>query len=124
MYDDSDKYRTNIEKRKKKMSAISIDTIGFKFNRDEAHERLIATNQKSDNNHKEGSGIGNKFILIDSKYTVDIMSPFVKCRCRSHLDTLLVDIWTVRRSTFGHYVGRDVDTLANETDTKALFKVV
>jgi len=38
IYDDSDK-RTNIEKRKKKMNAISIDTIGFKFNRDEAHER-------------------------------------------------------------------------------------
>jgi len=37
MYDDSD--RTNIERRQKKMSAISIDTIGFKFNRDEAHER-------------------------------------------------------------------------------------
>jgi hypothetical protein len=34
------------------MSAISIDTIGFKFNRDEAHERLISTNQKSNNNHK------------------------------------------------------------------------
>ena len=39
MYDNSDKYRTNIKKRKKKMSAISIDTIGFKFDRDEAHER-------------------------------------------------------------------------------------
>jgi hypothetical protein len=39
MYDSNDKYRTNTEKRKKKMSAISIDTIGFKFNRDEAHER-------------------------------------------------------------------------------------
>ncbi|MBD3808590.1 MAG: hypothetical protein IE880_07735 [Epsilonproteobacteria bacterium] len=38
MYDDSDnKYRTNIQKKRKKMSAISIDTIGFKFNRDEAH---------------------------------------------------------------------------------------
>jgi hypothetical protein len=52
MYDSNDKYRTNTEKRKKKMSAISIDTIGFKFDRDEAHERLIATNQKSNNNHK------------------------------------------------------------------------
>jgi hypothetical protein len=49
MYDSNDKYRTNTEKRKKKMSAISIDTIGFKFNRDEAHERLISTNQKSNN---------------------------------------------------------------------------
>ena len=39
MYDSNDKYRTNTEKRKKNMSAISIDTIGFKFNRDEAHER-------------------------------------------------------------------------------------
>jgi len=34
------------------MSAISIDTIGFKFDRDEAHERFISTNQKSNNNHK------------------------------------------------------------------------
>ena len=52
MYDSNDKYRTNTEKRKKKMSAISIDTIGFKFDRDEAHERFISTNQKSNNNHK------------------------------------------------------------------------
>jgi hypothetical protein len=37
MYDDND--RTNTEKRKKKMNAISIDTIDFKFDRDEAHER-------------------------------------------------------------------------------------
>ena len=37
MYDN--KYKTNIAKRKNKMSAISIDTIGFKFDRDEAHER-------------------------------------------------------------------------------------
>ena len=37
MYDN--KYKTNIEKRKKEMNAISIDTIGFKFNRDTAHER-------------------------------------------------------------------------------------
>jgi hypothetical protein len=39
MYDNSDKYKTNIKKIKKEMSAISIDTTGFKFNRDEAHER-------------------------------------------------------------------------------------
>jgi len=39
IYDNSDKSSTNIKKREKKMNAISIDTIGFKFNRDEAHER-------------------------------------------------------------------------------------
>ena len=39
MYDSDDKYRANTRKRKKEMSAISIDTIGFKFDRDEAHER-------------------------------------------------------------------------------------
>ena len=39
MYDNNNKYKTNIEKRGKKMNAISIDTIGFKFDRDEAHER-------------------------------------------------------------------------------------
>lgn len=39
MYDDSEQHSINIEKRQKRMSAISIDTIGFKFNRDEAHER-------------------------------------------------------------------------------------
>ena len=39
IYDDNSKYRANIEKKEKKMSAISIDTIGFKFDRDEAHER-------------------------------------------------------------------------------------
>jgi len=40
MYDnDNDKYRTNTEKRKNKMNAISIDTVNFKFDRDEAHER-------------------------------------------------------------------------------------
>jgi len=39
MYGDNDEYRTNTEKRKKKMNAISIDTIDFKFDRDEAHER-------------------------------------------------------------------------------------
>ena len=38
MYDDSENYKANVEKRKK-MNAISIDTIGFKFDRDEAHER-------------------------------------------------------------------------------------
>ena len=38
MYDDS--YEINIEKRDKKMmSAISIDTKGYKFDREEAHER-------------------------------------------------------------------------------------
>ena len=39
MYDSDDEYKTNTKKRKKEMSAISIDTIGFKFDRDEAHER-------------------------------------------------------------------------------------
>ncbi len=34
LYDD--KTEPNVEKRKKKMSAISIDTTGFKFDRDEA----------------------------------------------------------------------------------------
>jgi len=38
MYDDS--YKMNIENRgKKTMSAISIDTKGYKFDREEAHER-------------------------------------------------------------------------------------
>jgi hypothetical protein len=37
MYDNDDKYKANTKKRK--MSAISIDTRGFKFDRDEAHER-------------------------------------------------------------------------------------
>ena len=39
MYDSDDEYKTNTRKRKKEMSAISIDTRGFKFDRDEAHER-------------------------------------------------------------------------------------
>ena len=52
MYDRDDEYKTNTRQGKKEMSAISIDTRGFKFDRDEAHERLIATNQKSNNNHK------------------------------------------------------------------------
>ena len=38
MYDD-DKYKKNIEKRKKKMNAIAIDTTDFKFDRDGVHER-------------------------------------------------------------------------------------
>jgi hypothetical protein len=40
IYDNnSNKYKNNAEKQKKKMSAISIDTVGFKFDRNEAHER-------------------------------------------------------------------------------------
>ncbi len=39
MYDNNDEYKSGSEKRKKKMSAISIDTKGFKFDRNEAHER-------------------------------------------------------------------------------------
>jgi len=39
MYDNN-KHKTNIENRnKKKMNAITIDTLGFKFDRDKAHER-------------------------------------------------------------------------------------
>ena len=38
VYDDKDIEQVNTTKEKK-MSAISIDTKGFKFNRDEAHER-------------------------------------------------------------------------------------
>lgn len=39
MYDNNDNNKAYTKKRKKKMSAISLDTRGFKFNRDEAHER-------------------------------------------------------------------------------------
>ena len=39
MYDSDGEYKTNTKERKKEMSAISIDTRGFKFDRDEAHER-------------------------------------------------------------------------------------
>jgi hypothetical protein len=40
MFDKETKKRAvRKEEKKEKMSAISIDTIGFKFNREEAHER-------------------------------------------------------------------------------------
>jgi hypothetical protein len=39
MYDDNNEHKTIIKKREKKMNAISIDTIDFKFDRDEVHER-------------------------------------------------------------------------------------
>ena len=35
----NEEHKNTIEKKKKKMSAISIDTVGFKFDRNEAHER-------------------------------------------------------------------------------------
>jgi len=39
MYDESNTSEPTIEKRKKIMNAISIDTLGFKFDRNEANER-------------------------------------------------------------------------------------
>ncbi len=39
MYNNNEEEKTNIEKIKNKMSAISIDTRDFKFDRNEAHER-------------------------------------------------------------------------------------
>jgi len=39
MYDESNTHEPTIEKRKKTMDAISIDTLGFKFDRNEANDR-------------------------------------------------------------------------------------
>ena len=46
MYDNSDKKKTDITKREKKMSAISLDTRDFKFNRDEdMQDKQVIENQ-------------------------------------------------------------------------------
>ncbi len=36
---DKDNKNIKVNNKKRKMSAISIDTVGFKFDREEAHER-------------------------------------------------------------------------------------